>query len=122
MTKEEILAKVQATIAGQGNEVDLGGALPAILSAIVELIPEGGGSETGMAEGIIEEGEFIPNSGSTFEEAVQIMKNGGIFYFHITERNADITDKYVIATLLNVNDSGSTISGNDGETFQWMPN
>lgn len=43
MTKEEILAKVQATIAGQGNEVDLGGALPVILNAIVELIPEGPG-------------------------------------------------------------------------------
>lgn len=42
MTKEEILAKVQATIAGQGNEVDLGGALPAILNAIVELIPGSG--------------------------------------------------------------------------------
>lgn len=54
MTKEEILAKVQATIAGQGNEVDLGGALPAILEAIVGLIPEGGsGNEPLIVPGTI---------------------------------------------------------------------
>lgn len=40
MTKEEIQALIDAKIAGQGSAVDIGGALPAILSGLVELIPE----------------------------------------------------------------------------------
>ena len=34
MTKEQIQALIDAKIAGQGSEVDIGGALPAILSAL----------------------------------------------------------------------------------------
>lgn len=41
MTKEEIKAKVAATIAGQGNQVDIAGTLAEILDAIVDNIPEG---------------------------------------------------------------------------------
>ncbi len=43
MTKEEIKALISAKIAGQGNQVDSGGALDEILNAIVDAIPEGGG-------------------------------------------------------------------------------
>lgn len=39
MTKEEIQALINAKIAGQGSAVDVGGALPAILSGIIDLIP-----------------------------------------------------------------------------------
>lgn len=37
MTKEEIQALIDAKIAGQGSAVDVGGALPAILSEILNL-------------------------------------------------------------------------------------
>lgn len=40
MTKEEIKALVAAKIAGQGTMVDAGSALPTIIDAIVDLIPE----------------------------------------------------------------------------------
>lgn len=43
MTKEEIKTLISAKIAGQGNQVDSGGALDEILKAIVDSIPEGGG-------------------------------------------------------------------------------
>lgn len=43
MNKEQIKALVASKIAGQGTQVDLGGALPTILDAIVDAIPEGGG-------------------------------------------------------------------------------
>lgn len=43
MTKEEIKALVSAKVAGQGNQVDISGALGTILDAIVDAIPEGGG-------------------------------------------------------------------------------
>lgn len=42
MSKEEIKALIAAKIAGQGTMVDLGGALPTILDAIIDAIPEGG--------------------------------------------------------------------------------
>lgn len=40
MNKQEILAAIEKGIAGQGTNVDGGGYLPKILSAIVELIPD----------------------------------------------------------------------------------
>lgn len=43
MTKEEIKSLISAKIAGQGNQVDSGGALDEILNEIVDAIPEGGG-------------------------------------------------------------------------------
>lgn len=43
MTKEEIKALVAERIAGQGDQVDIGGALAEILDEIVDLAGEGGG-------------------------------------------------------------------------------
>lgn len=40
MTKDEIKALIDATLAGQGNQVDVGSALPTILNAILDLIPD----------------------------------------------------------------------------------
>lgn len=40
MNKQEIVALINAAIAGQGSQVDISGKLPAILSSIVDLIPE----------------------------------------------------------------------------------
>lgn len=41
MTKEQILALIDAKIAGQGTNIDAGSALPEILSGILGLIPDG---------------------------------------------------------------------------------
>jgi hypothetical protein len=40
MTKDEIKALIAAKIDGQGNQVDIGGALAQVLNAIIDLIPE----------------------------------------------------------------------------------
>ena len=40
MTKQEILALIDAKIAGQGTNIDAGSALPEILSGILGLIPD----------------------------------------------------------------------------------
>lgn len=39
MTKEQILALVASKIKGQGNQIDIGGALPEVLQGILDLIP-----------------------------------------------------------------------------------
>ena len=52
MNKQEIRAAVAAKIAGQGNQVDIGGALGPVLNAIVELIPDSpAGNEPLIVEG-----------------------------------------------------------------------
>lgn len=58
MTKQEITNLINKTIKGQGSQVDTAGALPSILSAILELIPDYTPSEfsvtieeTGTTEG-----------------------------------------------------------------------
>lgn len=43
MTKEEIKALIAERIAGQGDQVDIGGALAEVLDEIVDLAGEGGG-------------------------------------------------------------------------------
>lgn len=40
MKKSEIKAVIAAKIAGQGNQVDIGSALPVILSGILDLLPD----------------------------------------------------------------------------------
>lgn len=45
MNKEEIKSLISAKIAGQGNQVDAGGALDEILNAIVDAIPESGSGD-----------------------------------------------------------------------------
>lgn len=45
MTKQEIKDLVAAKLVGQGNQVDLGSALPAILNGIIDLIQEPAPSE-----------------------------------------------------------------------------
>ena len=40
MTKQEIIAEINAKIAGQGTNIDAGSALPGILQGIIDLIPD----------------------------------------------------------------------------------
>lgn len=85
MTKDEIKALVAAKIAGQGSMVDIGGALSAILDAIVDAIPEGGGgNEPLVVNGTFQGGGssmftrgFTPNSGEpTFNDALSAFRAG----------------------------------------------
>lgn len=46
MNQQQIQALIDAKIAGQGSAVDVGGALPQILSEILELASQGGGAVT----------------------------------------------------------------------------
>lgn len=64
MTKEQIQALIDAKIAGQGSAVDVGGALPAILSEILNLATAQPPAPTDMAKVLV-----IPNySGIDIEE------------------------------------------------------
>lgn len=58
MNKEQIKALISAKIAGQGNQVDSGGALDAILNAIIDAIPEGGGSGAPVLKMTIEQNSY----------------------------------------------------------------
>ena len=70
MTKDEIIALIDAKIAGQGTNIDAGSALPGILKGILELaggetlvipgtIPSGNKSKQAMVEGLgITEAQF----------------------------------------------------------------
>lgn len=62
MNKQEIVALINAAIAGQGSQVDISGKLPAILSSIVDLIPEGGNAP------LVVSGEF-DTAGHSFTPA-----------------------------------------------------
>lgn len=66
MNKQEIKDLVAAKIAGQGNQVDLGSALPKIIDEVVDLIPEGGGGPV-----IVEVQHIFPEL--TEEERNQIL-------------------------------------------------
>ena len=68
MTPEQIKALISEKIAGQGNQVDIGGALPEILAGIVGLIPEGGEDGPIVVTGSITEADtglynFTPADG-----------------------------------------------------------
>lgn len=39
MTKEEILELIASKVEGQGNQIDIGNAMPAIMRGIIDLIP-----------------------------------------------------------------------------------
>lgn len=58
MNKDQIKALISAKIAGQGNQVDSGGALDEILNAIVDAIPGGGGSGAPVLKMTIEQRSY----------------------------------------------------------------
>lgn len=107
MTKEEIKALINAKIAGQGTNVDGGGALATVLNEIIDAIPEGGGG----AEPLIVEGchldqedgtTYIKAPASSESAAKTVFKEGRVVLFHIIfdEEISEDIDDYVIATRL----------------------
>ena len=83
MTKQQIADLIAAKISGQGSAVDVGGALPAILNGILELIPEaytlpvasderlGGVKVKGNGLNVDSDGfiEIVPGAELDFDEA-----------------------------------------------------
>lgn len=77
MTKEEIKTLIDTKIAGQGTNVDGGGALATILNGIVDAMPEGGGAEPLVVSGVFDGLGFNPNPGGpTFNEALAAFTSG----------------------------------------------
>lgn len=75
MTKEELKALIDAKIAGQGSAVDTGGALPAILSGILDLIP--GAYSLPIASDSVLGGIKVGENLSITEEGVLSASGGG---------------------------------------------
>lgn len=86
MTQQEIQALINAKIAGQGNQIDLGGALPSILAALNELAGNAvSPDKTDMTE----------------QEQMKVRKNLGLYYEETTtgEKSASYTDQSESPTL-----------------------
>lgn len=73
MTKQEIKALVGQKIAGQGSQVDIGGALADILNAIVDLIP-------GIPDlGTIEDGDEVTDFDAIIRNNPILKINGSLW-------------------------------------------
>lgn len=70
MTKNEIIALIDAKIAGQGTNIDAGAALPEILKGILELLPEPSPNVVGVING-----EFVGGKMILTPEQVDIVEN-----------------------------------------------
>ena len=86
MSKETILAKIQASLAGQGNQIDISGKLPEILAEILEEIPAPGPAPV---EPLIVEvpeewplGQTLSVSKEVDQQIVECVKNGGMVTLH----------------------------------------
>lgn len=93
MTKDEIKALVSEKLAGQGNQVDLGNALPIIIDAILAIIPEDvdlpiatstqlGGVKIGDGISVAEDGTISSQGGGEalpviFGRLMEVAKGGG---------------------------------------------
>jgi len=84
MTIEEIKALAAAKIAGQGNQVDLGNALTAIIDGLADAIADAIADASPIViEGEFEPDTFIPAEGQiSFLEAVNALKSGKVIFAH----------------------------------------
>lgn len=79
MTKDEIKTLIAEKISGQGNQVDSGGALDAILNAIVDAIPEGGGNGA-LVWNVERDGVSLTNEEiNTLSEALVVSRSDGSY-------------------------------------------
>ena len=78
MNKQEIVALINAAIAGQGSQVDISGKLPDILSSIIDLIPEGGNTPLVVVGEFDTAGHvFTPASGQPDHMAAEMAYQNG---------------------------------------------
>lgn len=75
MTKEQIIALIDAKIAGQGTAVDASSTLPSILKGILDLIGGGGGTSDAV--------QYVPQT-LTETQQMQARKNQGLYYTETT--------------------------------------
>ena len=109
MTKEEIQALIDAKIAGQGSAVDVGGALPAILSEILNLATAPKKPVILTVVSLVEDGTAqdalnalqINGQNPTFDELA------ALDYSNVVILNSG---QYYIPTLYTVSDTGLGIS------------
>lgn len=119
MTKEQIQALIDAKIAGQGSAVDVGGALPAILSEILNLASA---SPANMPKPLVLERVFsdddtlesLAQSGLTDEE-IQAAARGertcvviDSVYYNITTASFESSDVWSFAFESHVYDSNGS--------------
>ncbi len=64
MTKQEIEALINAKIAGQGSAVDVGGALPQVLKAILDMAAGGENVQSDWAQSDSTKADYIKNKPS----------------------------------------------------------
>ena len=82
MTKEQIIALIDAKIAGQGTAVDASSSLPSILKGILDLIGGGGGTSDAV--------QYVPQT-LTEAQQMQARKNQGLYYEETTEGEKTVT-------------------------------
>lgn len=92
MTPQEIQALINAKIAGQGSAVDVGGALPQILSGILELAQSGAGSATHVLEIV-----SVSEGSESEADALARLLLDGVTPTKGQIANIDISTCYVIA-------------------------
>ena len=95
MTTQEIKAIIAEKIAGQGNQVDIGGALAEVLTAIVEKMPE--------SELIVDLSAFPQGVSDITNELKEKLKNSlAVRYgdYGILPKNDQITKNGIVMGLL----------------------
>lgn len=115
MTKDEIKALISAKVAGQGNQVDAGGALPDLLNGILDLIPEV--AEPLIITGIWNDG-FLPNAGQpSWNDAYNAFIAGRVVILKYSQ--SGFTEYSSVAYYSD--DSGSLVGfGALHETISWF--
>lgn len=89
-------ALVAAKIAGQGTNIDGGGALSDLLNAIVDAIPEGGGGESLIVNGTVNSSQFQITSGVSTREILDAFKAGRTVVLHGVNLDDDVDDWEVV--------------------------
>lgn len=110
MTKQEIIALIDAKIAGQGSAVDVGGALPQILKEILDKAASGENVQSDWSQSDSTAADFIKNkpaipsvptaaqtlgeltlssTGSSFETASNLTKENAAIALGISEANLE---------------------------------
>lgn len=102
MNKQEIVALINAAIAGQGSQVDISGKLPAILSSIVDLIPEVGNTplvvKSVLYYSLEEDQQRLRLVGITKDEISETLKTRAVLVHAEVDKGVEERPKFDYAT------------------------
>lgn len=73
MTKQEIQALIDAKIKGQGNQIDIAGVLPSVLTAILEIAEAGANVQSDWDESDSEAAAFIKHKPSYAHKGIAVV-------------------------------------------------